>query len=47
LARRTVAGITAVLDLLKEGALPSKGFIRNEDVPFEAFIANRFGKHYA
>ena len=43
----TAAGITAVLDLLKEGALPSKGFIRNEDVPFEAFIGNRFGKHYA
>ena len=43
----TAAGITAVLDLLKEGALPSKGFIRNEDVPFEAFIANRFGKHDA
>jgi len=43
----TAAGITAVLDLPKEGALPSKGFIRNEDVPFEAFIANRFGKHYA
>jgi len=38
---------TAVLDLLKEGAPPSKGFIRNEDVPFEAFIANRFGKRYA
>jgi hypothetical protein len=36
-----------VLDLLKEGALPSKGFIRNEHVPFKAFIANRFGKHDA
>jgi len=33
--------------LLKEGALPSKGFIRNEDVPFKTVIANRFGKHDA
>ncbi|MCE9619919.1 MAG: saccharopine dehydrogenase NADP-binding domain-containing protein [Planctomycetes bacterium] len=43
----TAAGITAVLDLLKDGAIPAKGFVRNEDVPFEKFIANRFGKHYA
>jgi hypothetical protein len=38
---------TAVLELLKEGALPSNGFIRNQDVPFKTFIANRFGKHDA
>jgi len=38
---------TAVLELPKEGPLPSKGFIRNDDVPFEALIANRFSKHYA
>ncbi|MEI6052899.1 MAG: hypothetical protein WCQ44_09375 [Opitutaceae bacterium] len=38
---------TAVLELPKKDALPSKGLIRNEDVPVEAFISNRFGKHYA
>jgi hypothetical protein len=38
---------TAVLELPKVCALPSKGFIRNEHVPFKAFIANRFGKHDA
>jgi len=47
LARRTAVGITAVLELPKVGALPSKGFIRNEDIPFKAFITNRFGKHDA
>jgi hypothetical protein len=36
-----------VLELLKEGALPSKGFICDVDVPFKAFITNRFGKHDA
>jgi hypothetical protein len=38
---------TAALDLLKEGALPTKGCIRNENVPLEAFIAIRIGKHDA
>ena len=42
----TACGITAVLDLLREGKLPSHGFVRNEDVAFSDFIANRFGKHY-
>jgi len=39
--------VTAVLDLLREGKLAQAGFVRNEDVGFDAFIANRFGKHYA
>ena len=43
----TACGITAVLDLLREGKLPSSGFVRNEDVSFADFIANRFGRHYA
>jgi hypothetical protein len=38
---------TAVLELPKVGALPSNGFIRNQDVPFKTFITNRFGKHDA
>ncbi|MEM9759821.1 MAG: saccharopine dehydrogenase family protein [Pseudomonadota bacterium] len=43
----TAAGICAVLDLLAEGVLPQRGFVRQEDVPFEAFINNRFGAYYA
>ena len=43
----TACGITAVLDLLHEGKLPQHGFVRNEDVSLEAFLANRFGRHYA
>ena len=30
-----------------EGVLPQKGFVRQEDVPWEKFITNRFGKNYA
>ncbi len=43
----TACGVTAVLDLLREGTLAQHGFVRNEDVRFEDFIANRFGRHYA
>lgn len=43
----TAAGICAVLDLLADGTLPQKGFVRQEDVPFDAFISNRFGAYYA
>jgi len=42
-----VLKVSALLELPKKDALPSKGFIRNEHVPFKAFIANRFGKHDA
>ncbi len=42
----TAAGICAVLDLLAGGQLPAKGFIRQEDIPLESFLANRFGKVY-
>ncbi len=43
----TACGIAAVLDLLMAGALPQSGFVRQEDVPLEAFLANRFGRLYA
>ena len=43
----TAGGICAVLDLLAQGALPAKGFVRQEDIPLQAFLANRFGIVYA
>lgn len=43
----TAAGICTVLDLLATGALPQSGFVRQEDIGFDAFLANRFGKVYA
>ncbi len=43
----TSAGICAVVDLHREGVLPANGFIRQEDVPFEPFITNRFGQYYS
>ncbi len=43
----TAAGVCAALDLLRDGKLAQKGFIRMEDIRYEDFIANRFGREYA
>jgi len=43
----TAAGICTVLDLLAHGVLPQSGFLRQEDIALDAFLASRFGKVYA
>jgi saccharopine dehydrogenase-like NADP-dependent oxidoreductase len=43
----TASGICAVLDLLADGILPRKGFLRQEQITLEQFLANRFGKAFA
>ena len=40
----TAAGICAMVDLLVEGKLPQKGFVRQEEAKLSDFLANRFGK---
>jgi saccharopine dehydrogenase-like NADP-dependent oxidoreductase len=42
----TAAGICTVLDMHAQGQLPQSGFVRQEEVDFDAFLANRFGRHY-
>lgn len=42
----TAAGICAAVDLFREGKLPQKGFIRQEEVALPDFLANRFGSAY-
>ncbi len=42
----TAAGVCGVLDLLAAGKLPQQGFVRQEDVAYEDFIQNRFGRYY-
>ena len=42
----TAAAICASVDLHVHGQLPSTGFVRQEQVDFDAFLANRFGQHY-
>ncbi|KQZ28906.1 saccharopine dehydrogenase [Mesorhizobium sp. Root552] len=43
----TASGICAVLDMLADGSLPAKGFVRQEDIALDTFLANRFGRAYA
>lgn len=42
----TAASICAVLDLHADGKLPSRGFVKQEEVRLPDFLANRFGKCY-
>ena len=43
----TAAGVCAMVDLMRENALRMRGFVHQEDVPLDKFMANRFGRHYA
>jgi saccharopine dehydrogenase-like NADP-dependent oxidoreductase len=43
----TAGAVCAVLDLLATGKLPSRGFIRQEDIPLADILGNRFGRFYA
>lgn len=43
----TAAGVCGVLDMLMKGDLPQKGLVRQEDVSYDKFVANRFGQYYA
>jgi saccharopine dehydrogenase-like NADP-dependent oxidoreductase len=45
--RTTASALCAVVDLHAAGALPRRGFVKQEQVPLEAFLANRFGRVYA
>jgi saccharopine dehydrogenase-like NADP-dependent oxidoreductase len=42
----TAAGICTALDLLVQGKLPQKGFVRQEDMELADFLGNRFGNCY-
>lgn len=43
IAWTTAAGVVAVLELLAGGELPGRGFVRQEDIPLEAFLSTRAG----
>jgi saccharopine dehydrogenase-like NADP-dependent oxidoreductase len=43
----TASAVCAMLDMHREGKLAAKGFVRQEEVPLEDFLANRFGSVYA
>lgn len=42
----TAASLCAILDMHTQGKLNKKGFVRQEEVSFPAFMENRFGRYY-
>lgn len=42
----TACSISAVVDLVSEGYLKKKGFLKQEEIPFEMFIQSHFGSMY-
>lgn len=42
----TACSISAVVDMVSEGKLKSKGFIKQEEIDFEMFINSHFGSMY-
>ncbi|GAA6210121.1 saccharopine dehydrogenase NADP-binding domain-containing protein [Cognatishimia sp. WU-CL00825] len=42
----TAAGVLGVVDLMRQGKLPTAGFVRQEQVDLEAFLNTEFGRLY-
>jgi saccharopine dehydrogenase-like NADP-dependent oxidoreductase len=42
----TACSISAVVDLVSEGKLKNKGFIKQEDIPLDMFLQSHFGSMY-
>lgn len=42
----TACSISAVVDLVSEGKLKDKGFIKQEEIPFDVFMKSHFGSMY-
>lgn len=43
----TAAGVCAAIDLHFQGKLPDHGFVKQEAVKLDDFLANRFGRYFA
>jgi saccharopine dehydrogenase (NAD+, L-lysine-forming) len=46
IAWTTSASACAVIEMVNEGTLPEKGFIRQEEIPLQAFLRSRSGGLY-
>ena len=44
--RTTASGVCAVVQAYSEGKLQGSGFQKQEEVPFDVFTSNKFGKLY-
>ncbi len=46
IAWTTAGSAAAVIEMVQSGALPDRGFLKQESVPLESFLATRFGRLY-
>jgi saccharopine dehydrogenase-like NADP-dependent oxidoreductase len=42
----TSASVVAVIEMVRDGKVSSQGFLKQEDIPFDAFLATRTGSFY-
>jgi saccharopine dehydrogenase-like NADP-dependent oxidoreductase len=42
----TAASLCAVIELVRDGVLPQRGFLKQEDIPLDAFFKTQNGAHY-
>lgn len=46
IAWTTSASVCAVIEMVKQGALPARGFLKQEQIPLEPFLRTRNGRFY-
>jgi len=46
IAWTTASSVVAIIEMVRDGTLPSKGFLKQEDVPLQAFLKTRNGARY-
>jgi saccharopine dehydrogenase-like NADP-dependent oxidoreductase len=47
IAWTTASSVAAVVEMVRGGTLPNQGFLRQEDIPLDAFFATKNGARYA
>ncbi|PPB80522.1 saccharopine dehydrogenase (NAD+, L-lysine forming) [Albidovulum inexpectatum] len=46
IAWTTSASVVAVIEMVREGILPQRGFLKQEEIPLDPFLATRTGQYY-
>lgn len=47
IAWTTASSVVAVIEMVRDGNLPGQGFLKQEDIPLDAFLGTRNGSRYA
>ena len=47
IAWTTAASLVAVVELVSQGTLPQRGFVKQEDIPLRAFLNTTTGRLFA